>query len=89
MQASSGSCSLPITTSYSDQWAVLCARGMALPLHSYLQRCTGCTCNEGNVINIVNTSELVFQNHPFRSILHKCLSRMQVRKSDGLNSQQQ
>lgn len=43
-----------------------------------LQHCTGRTRNKGNVINIVNTSELVFQNHQFRSILHKCPSRMWV-----------
>lgn len=43
-----------------------------------LQHCTGCTRNEGNAINTVNTGELVFQPHPFRSILHKCRSSMWV-----------
>lgn len=68
------------TTSSSDQWAAL----RSLPLHNYCARYNCCLCNTVLVaptikgVNIVHTSELVFQNHQFRSILHKCPSRMWV-----------
>lgn len=80
MQGGSGSSSLHVTASHSDQCFVPENDSTTVQLWCTvqllsLQHCTGCTCNEGKVINIVNSRELLFQNHPFRSILHKCPNR--------------